>query len=117
MIRSSNDRRQTNQGVDGDVPVVVPNGDPGQGSCNDIAWTSAFPQITEMLHSYHADKRIVQVLLSPPYVPCPAAVLSCCPACCLRSPVRPLPASALPPPPRPCVLPPVCCPVLSTVIL
>ena len=31
----------------GDVPVVVPG---GAGSCDDIAWTSAYPQITAMQH-------------------------------------------------------------------
>ena len=43
---------QDNQGVDGDVPVVVPAGFSGNNSCNDIAWTSAYPQITNMLHHY-----------------------------------------------------------------
>ena len=43
---------QDNQGVDGDVPVVVPAGFSGNSSCNDIAWTSAYPQITNMLHHY-----------------------------------------------------------------
>ena len=35
----------------GDVPVVVPK--PNQKSkCNDIAWTSAYPQIVAMQHQY-----------------------------------------------------------------
>jgi alpha-L-rhamnosidase len=49
-----------NQGSNGDVPVCVPGGTPKQGSCNDIAWTSAYPQITNMLHSYYGDKRIIK---------------------------------------------------------
>ena len=35
------------QGSNGDVPVVVPGKDPGGNSCNDIAWTSAYPQIAD----------------------------------------------------------------------
>ena len=50
---------QDNQGVDGDVPVVVPAGFSGKDSCNDIAWTSAYPQITNMLHHYYGDTRII----------------------------------------------------------
>ena len=47
------------QGANGDVPVVIPAGPPKSGSCNDIAWTSAYPQITSMLHTYYGDARIV----------------------------------------------------------
>lgn len=42
---------EDNQGPGGDVPVVIPAGIPGNGSCSDIAWTSAYPQITNMLYS------------------------------------------------------------------
>lgn len=42
---------EDNQGVDGDVPVVIPVNNPRNGSCGDIAWTSAYPQITNMLHT------------------------------------------------------------------
>ena len=49
---------EDNQGGNGDVPVVVP-GDAGS-TCNDIAWTSAYPQITMMQYQYYADKRVLQ---------------------------------------------------------
>ena len=49
-----------NQGPNGDVPTVVPNGVPRNDSCNDIAWTSVFPQLTNMMHSYHGDTRLIQ---------------------------------------------------------
>ena len=49
-----------NQGPNGDVPTVVPNGVPRNGSCNDIAWTSVFPQLTNMMHSYHGDTRLIR---------------------------------------------------------
>jgi hypothetical protein len=42
------------------VVQVVPNGVPRNGSCNDIAWTSVFPQLANMLHSYHGDIRLIQ---------------------------------------------------------
>ena len=48
-----------NQGASGDVPVVIPAGIPGSTSCNDIAWTSAYPQIVSMLQTYYGDTRIV----------------------------------------------------------
>ena len=38
----------------GDVPVVVPG---HAGSCDDIAWTSAYPQITAMQHRYYGNTR------------------------------------------------------------
>ena len=55
----------------GDLPFVVPLACPGtgtpttgcpevKGSCNDIAWTSAFPQITNMLYQYYGDARVVR---------------------------------------------------------
>ena len=35
---------QDNQGpVSGDVPYVVPGSTPGPSSCNDLAWSSAYP--------------------------------------------------------------------------
>ena len=49
-----------NQGPNGDVPTVVPNGFPHNDSCNDIAWTSVFPQLTNMMHSYHGNTRLIQ---------------------------------------------------------
>jgi glycogen debranching enzyme len=49
-----------NQGPNGDVPTVVPNGIPRNASCNDIAWTSVFPQLTNMMHSYHGDTRLIR---------------------------------------------------------
>lgn len=50
---------EDNQGPTGDVPFVIPASTPGPGSCNDIAWTSAYPQITNMLHGYYGDDRLV----------------------------------------------------------
>ena len=50
---------EDNQGDDGDVPYVIPASNPHNGSCNDIAWTSAYPQITSMLHTYYGDARVV----------------------------------------------------------
>ena len=49
---------EDNQGQNGDVPVVVP-GSAGN-ACNDIAWTSAFPQITAMQHEYYGDTRTLK---------------------------------------------------------
>ena len=47
--------------VTGDVPYVVPQPwrtTPGKaGSCNDIAWTSAYPQITAMQYEYYGNTR------------------------------------------------------------
>lgn len=51
---------QDNQGSGGDVPVVIPAGIPGPGSCQDIAWTSAYPQLHDMLHTYYGDKRVAE---------------------------------------------------------
>jgi hypothetical protein len=52
---------QDNQGIDGDVPVAVPNAHaPKSGSCNDIAWTSAYPQIIAMHHTYYGDDRLAR---------------------------------------------------------
>lgn len=49
-----------NQGVSGDVPYVVPAPAPrAPKSCNDIAWTSAYPQILNTLHTYYGDDRLV----------------------------------------------------------
>eukprot|EP01047_Picozoa_sp_COSAG01_P065460 COSAG01_NODE_8848_length_2638_cov_1.759354_1_plen_94_part_10 len=48
-----------NQGVNGDVPIDVPRSIP-KASCNDIAWTSAYPQITNMLYNYYGDLRIIE---------------------------------------------------------
>jgi hypothetical protein len=41
----------------GDVPVVVPG---GAGSCDDIAWTAAYPLITAMQHQYYGDTRTLE---------------------------------------------------------
>lgn len=49
-----------NQGVGGDVPFVIPAGNPGNGSCNDIAWTAAYPLITLDLFTYYGDLRVVE---------------------------------------------------------
>jgi hypothetical protein len=46
-------------GTQGDVPVVIPAGTPQKTSCHDIAWTSAYPQIANMLHTYYGDERLV----------------------------------------------------------
>jgi hypothetical protein len=52
---------EDNQGVDGDVPVVIPQGSHRPGdSCNDIAWTSAYPQLINMMHTYHGDVRLAE---------------------------------------------------------
>ena len=51
---------EDNQGPGGDVPVVVPQGYPAKGKCGDIAWTAAFPQITNFLHRYYGDVRVVE---------------------------------------------------------
>jgi alpha-L-rhamnosidase len=49
-----------NQGVSGDVPVVIPAGNPGTGSCNDVAWTAAYPLLTHDLYTYFGDIRVVE---------------------------------------------------------
>jgi hypothetical protein len=41
----------------GDVPVVVPG---SAGQCDDIAWTSAYPQITAMQHQYYDNTRTLE---------------------------------------------------------
>ena len=51
---------EDNQGPAGDVPYVIPAGTPKNGSCNDIAWTSAYPQIVNMHHTYYGDDRIAR---------------------------------------------------------
>ena len=51
---------QDNQGTGGDVPTVIPRNLPSATSCNDIAWTSAYPQIIGMMHSYFGDTRVAQ---------------------------------------------------------
>ena len=53
---------EDNQGAGGDIPVVVPqvNEIPGPNSCQDIAWTAAFPQIIHFLHLYYGDVRAVR---------------------------------------------------------
>ena len=48
---------EDNQGTSGDVPVVIPNSPPRGDNCNDIAWTSAYPQLTQMQHQYYGDTR------------------------------------------------------------
>ena len=50
-----------NQQGNGDVPFVVPKTPISQkDTCSDIAWTTAYPQITEMQHTYYGDMRIIQ---------------------------------------------------------
>lgn len=49
-----------NQGPGGDIPDVVPDSLPGQGSCNDIAWTSAYPQVVALMYKYYGDSRVVE---------------------------------------------------------
>jgi len=49
-----------NQGLNGDVPIDVPRSIPTKASCNDISWTSAYPQITNMLYNYYGDQRIIE---------------------------------------------------------
>jgi hypothetical protein len=51
---------EDNQGPGGDVPYVVPAGIPKNGSCNDIAWTSAYPQIIAMHQIYRGDDRLAR---------------------------------------------------------
>jgi hypothetical protein len=41
---------EDNQSPGGDVPVVLPAGYSGNGSCHDIAWTAAYPQIARFLY-------------------------------------------------------------------
>ena len=49
---------EDDQGVSGDVPFVVPGRAPGgRASCNDIAWTSAYPQIASFLGAYYGSAR------------------------------------------------------------
>ena len=53
-------RRINNQGTQGDVPVAIPKTIPGnKNSCNDIAWASTFPQVTNFLYLYYSDARVV----------------------------------------------------------
>ena len=53
---------EDNQGVSGDVPVAIPAGSPSQakGSCNDIAWTAAYPQLAAMQYKYYGNKRVIE---------------------------------------------------------
>ena len=47
---------QDNQGpASGDVPVVVPGSTPGPSSCNDLAWSAAFPEIAALVGDYYGD--------------------------------------------------------------
>lgn len=46
-----------NQGAGGDVPSVIPGSIPQNGSCSDIAWTSAFPLIVNMHVQYYNNTR------------------------------------------------------------
>lgn len=44
--------------MSGDVPYVVPDkGIPGASSCNDIAWTSAYPILTGQLGTFYGDRK------------------------------------------------------------
>ena len=43
--------------ISGDVPFVVPGGIPGASSCNDIAWTSAYPILTGQLGTFYGDSK------------------------------------------------------------
>ena len=56
-----------NQSPGGDVPAKIPGKanffdttNPPHQSCTDIAWTSAWPRITNMLHEHYGDRTIVQ---------------------------------------------------------
>jgi alpha-L-rhamnosidase len=51
---------EESQGPGGDIPVVIPSGNPGAGSCGDIAWTAAFPLITHDMYRYYGDLRPVR---------------------------------------------------------
>lgn len=52
---------EQSQGPRGDVPVVVPKkGQAANGSCNDIAWTAAYPQIAAMLINYRGNFRLAK---------------------------------------------------------
>ena len=51
---------EDSQGGGGDVPTVIPSGVPKGDSCHDIAWTSVYPQLANMLHTYHGDTRVVE---------------------------------------------------------
>lgn len=51
---------QDNQGSSGDVPFVVPAGVPGDDSCHDIAWTAAYPQISNLMYKYFGDRRVLE---------------------------------------------------------
>lgn len=49
---------EDDQGVSGDVPFVVPGrAAAGHASCNDIAWTSAYPQIASFVGAYYGSAR------------------------------------------------------------
>ena len=37
------------------MPVVVPGSTPGPSSCNDLAWSTAYPEITALIGGYYGD--------------------------------------------------------------
>ena len=49
---------EDDQGGNGDVPTKVPND--SDDRCHDVAWTSAYPIITNFQHQYYGNKRIVE---------------------------------------------------------
>eukprot|EP01047_Picozoa_sp_COSAG01_P022439 COSAG01_NODE_1331_length_10699_cov_28.574717_3_plen_247_part_00 len=58
-----------NQSPGGDVPAKIPGKsnffhttNPPHDSCTDIAWTSAWPRITSMLHDYYGDRTVVETM-------------------------------------------------------
>ena len=56
---------QDDQAGNGDVPVVVPgpasrDTPRGHRGCNDIAWTSAYPLIVNMQHTYYGNTRTLE---------------------------------------------------------
>lgn len=50
---------EDNQGSQGDVPVLAPGGATPRSpaSCNDIAWTSAYPRVTSFIGAYYGASR------------------------------------------------------------
>eukprot|EP01052_Picozoa_sp_SAG31_P005340 SAG31_NODE_232_length_19710_cov_17.109581_18_plen_102_part_00 len=52
---------EESQGAGGDIPVVIPSGNPGPGSCGDIAWTAAYPLLTQDLYMYYGDMRVLKI--------------------------------------------------------
>ena len=50
-----------NQGDQGDVPVVVPfAAAPQNASCNDIAWTAAYPQLAAFMWQYYGSGEVLE---------------------------------------------------------